>query len=95
MDINVEKLFVAEQFHQTKIYHRNQLLLLLWLGVLEIWFIPFKILGLTSNIMSLGGIAIAIGAMVDSPWCSSRTPTSGSGNGMKLSGKRQGKERRL
>ena len=28
-------------------------------------FIPFKILGLSSNIMSLGGIAIAIGAMVD------------------------------
>jgi Cu(I)/Ag(I) efflux system membrane protein CusA/SilA len=28
-------------------------------------FIPMKMLGLTSNIMSLGGIAIAIGAMVD------------------------------
>jgi Cu(I)/Ag(I) efflux system membrane protein CusA/SilA len=28
-------------------------------------FIPMKIMGLTSNIMSLGGIAIAIGAMVD------------------------------
>lgn len=28
-------------------------------------FIPMKYLGLTSNIMSLGGIAIAIGAMVD------------------------------
>jgi Cu(I)/Ag(I) efflux system membrane protein CusA/SilA len=28
-------------------------------------FIPMKMLGVTSNIMSLGGIAIAIGAMVD------------------------------
>lgn len=28
-------------------------------------FIPFRLLGLTANIMSLGGIAIAIGAMVD------------------------------
>ena len=32
---------------------------------LLISFIPFKMLGLTANIMSLGGIAIAIGAMVD------------------------------
>ena len=30
-----------------------------------ICFIPMKAMGLTSNIMSLGGIAIAIGAMVD------------------------------
>jgi Cu(I)/Ag(I) efflux system membrane protein CusA/SilA len=28
-------------------------------------FIPIKMMGLTSNIMSLGGIAIAVGAMVD------------------------------
>ena len=28
-------------------------------------FIPFRLLGLTANIMSLGGIAIAIGALVD------------------------------
>ena len=28
-------------------------------------FIPFQLMGLTANIMSLGGIAIAIGAMVD------------------------------
>jgi Cu(I)/Ag(I) efflux system membrane protein CusA/SilA len=28
-------------------------------------FIPFQMMGLTANIMSLGGIAIAIGAMVD------------------------------
>jgi copper/silver efflux system protein len=28
-------------------------------------FIPFRMLGITANIMSLGGIAIAIGAMVD------------------------------
>jgi Cu(I)/Ag(I) efflux system membrane protein CusA/SilA len=28
-------------------------------------FIPMKAMGLTSNIMSLGGIAIAVGAMVD------------------------------
>jgi Cu(I)/Ag(I) efflux system membrane protein CusA/SilA len=28
-------------------------------------FIPFKLMGLTANIMSLGGIAIAIGVMVD------------------------------
>ena len=28
-------------------------------------FIPFKMMGLTANIMSLGGIAIAIGVMVD------------------------------
>jgi len=30
-----------------------------------ITFIPFRAMGLTANIMSLGGIAIAIGAMVD------------------------------
>ena len=30
-----------------------------------ICFVPMKMMGLTSNIMSLGGIAIAIGAMVD------------------------------
>ncbi len=30
-----------------------------------IMFIPFRAMGITSNIMSLGGIAIAIGAMVD------------------------------
>jgi Cu(I)/Ag(I) efflux system membrane protein CusA/SilA len=29
-------------------------------------FIPFRIMGITANIMSLGGIAIAIGALVDS-----------------------------
>jgi Cu(I)/Ag(I) efflux system membrane protein CusA/SilA len=28
-------------------------------------FIPFRLLGLTANIMSLGGIAIAVGALVD------------------------------
>ena len=28
-------------------------------------FIPFRLLGITANIMSLGGIAIAIGALVD------------------------------
>ncbi len=28
-------------------------------------FIPFQWMGITANIMSLGGIAIAIGAMVD------------------------------
>src|SRR5262249_53922274 len=28
-------------------------------------FIPFKLAGLTANIMSLGGIAIAVGALVD------------------------------
>ena len=28
-------------------------------------FIPFRMLGLTANIMSLGGIAIAVGALVD------------------------------
>ena len=28
-------------------------------------FIPFRMLGITANIMSLGGIAIAIGALVD------------------------------
>ncbi len=28
-------------------------------------FIPFRMLGITANIMSLGGIAIAVGAMVD------------------------------
>jgi len=32
---------------------------------IAISFIPMKAMGLTSNIMSLGGIAIAIGAMVD------------------------------
>ena len=35
------------------------------IGVLILPFIPMLQLGLTSNIMSLGGIAIAIGAMVD------------------------------
>ncbi len=33
--------------------------------VILISFIPFRMLGVTANIMSLGGIAIAIGAMVD------------------------------
>ncbi len=33
--------------------------------VVLISFIPFRAMGLTANIMSLGGIAIAIGAMVD------------------------------
>ena len=33
--------------------------------VVLISFIPFKAMGVTANIMSLGGIAIAIGAMVD------------------------------
>ena len=28
-------------------------------------FIPFRMMGVTANIMSLGGIAIAIGALVD------------------------------
>ncbi|PKL93014.1 MAG: CusA/CzcA family heavy metal efflux RND transporter [Candidatus Goldiibacteriota bacterium HGW-Goldbacteria-1] len=39
-------------------------ILLLPIAVL-LSFIPMKIMGLTTNIMSLGGIAIAIGAMVD------------------------------
>lgn len=33
--------------------------------VILLAFIPFRMLGITANIMSLGGIAIAIGAMVD------------------------------
>ena len=33
--------------------------------VILLTFIPFRMLGITANIMSLGGIAIAIGAMVD------------------------------
>jgi Cu(I)/Ag(I) efflux system membrane protein CusA/SilA len=33
--------------------------------VILLSFIPFRMLGVTANIMSLGGIAIAIGAMVD------------------------------
>ena len=33
--------------------------------VILISFIPFKMMGITASIMSLGGIAIAIGAMVD------------------------------
>jgi len=33
--------------------------------VILLSFIPFRVLGVTANIMSLGGIAIAIGAMVD------------------------------
>ena len=28
-------------------------------------FIPFRLMGVTANIMSLGGIAIAVGALVD------------------------------
>jgi copper/silver efflux system protein len=28
-------------------------------------FIPFRLIGLSANIMSLGGIAIAVGALVD------------------------------
>lgn len=34
-------------------------------AAVAISFIPFQMMGLTANIMSLGGIAIAIGAMVD------------------------------
>jgi Cu(I)/Ag(I) efflux system membrane protein CusA/SilA len=33
--------------------------------VILLSFIPFRMMGITANIMSLGGIAIAIGAMVD------------------------------
>ena len=33
--------------------------------VILLSFIPFRMMGVTANIMSLGGIAIAIGAMVD------------------------------
>jgi Cu(I)/Ag(I) efflux system membrane protein CusA/SilA len=41
-------------------------ILMLPVGVL-IAFIAMRALGINSNIMSLGGIAIAIGAMVDAP----------------------------
>ena len=43
-------------------------------------FIPMKLVGVTSNIMSLGGIAIAIGAMVDAAVVVSR-PTRSWKNG--------------
>jgi Cu(I)/Ag(I) efflux system membrane protein CusA/SilA len=44
-------------------------------------FIPMQWMGMTANIMSLGGIAVAIGAMVDalSWWSSRRTRSSNTG----------------
>ncbi|MGC9317694.1 MAG: efflux RND transporter permease subunit [Armatimonadota bacterium] len=48
------------------LHFRSALVAVLILPVaVVISFIPMKMMGLTSNIMSLGGIAIAIGAMVD------------------------------
>ncbi|MBI2844893.1 MAG: efflux RND transporter permease subunit [Armatimonadetes bacterium] len=48
------------------LHFRSALVAILVLPIaVIISFIPFRFLGLTSNIMSLGGIAIAIGAMVD------------------------------
>src|SRR5260370_13692623 len=48
------------------LHFRSTLVLALLLPIAVLLaFIPMKAMGLTANIMSLGGIAIAIGAMVD------------------------------
>lgn len=51
-------------------HFRSALVAILTLPIaIFISFIPMYYMGLTSNIMSLGGIAIAIGAMVDADHC--------------------------
>ena len=50
-------------------------------------FIPLYFMGLTSNIMSLTGIAISIGVLVDGESWKSRTPISGWKNGLLEAGK--------
>ncbi len=61
-----ESIIVAVVIIIFLLHFRSALVAIIVLPVaVIISFIPFKILGLTSNIMSLGGIAIAIGAMVD------------------------------
>lgn len=61
-----ESLIVALVIIVFLLHFRSALVAIIVLPVaVIISFIPFKLLGLSSNIMSLGGIAIAIGAMVD------------------------------
>lgn len=61
-----ESIIVALVIFIFLLHFRSALIAVLILPVaVVISFIPMRLMGLTSNIMSLGGIAIAIGAMVD------------------------------
>ncbi|MBI5379563.1 MAG: efflux RND transporter permease subunit, partial [Nitrospirae bacterium] len=63
----IEEIIIVSLVCLLFLYHlRSALVAILILPIaIAISFLPMYYLGLTSNIMSLGGIAIAIGAMVD------------------------------
>jgi len=50
-------------------------------------FIPLYYMGVTVNIMSLAGIAISIGVLVDGRLSRSKTPTTRSTTGTQTAGK--------
>lgn len=61
-----EGVVVALVLFAFLLHFRSALVPILVLPIsVAVAFIPMKLMGITSNIMSLGGIAIAIGAMVD------------------------------
>ncbi len=63
----IEEMIVVSLVIILFLFHvRSALIAIITLPIaVVISFIPMKIMGVTANIMSLGGIAIAIGAMVD------------------------------